>query len=158
VTVKDFFKELVSWIRESLKPVLVIFAISATILFWPTHWATAMGMAEDFHKYRFFGLLGFVGACVWLLVHVIEMVYHSERRRKHFKNLRPDEKEVLRHFIENHKTTQAFSRSNLAIARELAKSKILIESNTLEHNVHPYFLMDKWTFNYLSKRRGLVGL
>jgi hypothetical protein len=131
--------------------------LSAILLFLPSSWATAIGMAEGFQKYRFFGLLCFIGACVWLMSFPIENGYRSIERKKHLHDLPPDQKQVLVHFIAGRKTSQAFSRSNLAIARDLAKFHILAESDTSDGG-HPFFTMDKKTFAYLNEHPELVGL
>lgn len=154
---KDGIIEVLRWIRESVRPVFVVLFISAAVAFLPHTWITAIGLTQEFQKYRFLALLVFIGACVWLISYPIEMKYRAHGRKKYLGNLRPDQKEVLRHFVANTKTTQAFSRSHLAIARDLARFGILIESSAVE-GIHPYFVIDSWVFSYLHDNPELVGM
>jgi hypothetical protein len=114
-------------------------------------------VGDSFTRYRFVALLFFVGSFVWLATFLVEKQYHLAKRKRRLNNLAFDQKEVLKHFILNSKTTQAFSRSHLAIAKELAKSKILVESAAID-GPHPYFVIDPWAFAYLSEHPELAGL
>jgi len=156
-SVKDAIIEVLKWIRESVRPVFVTLFLSAAIVFLPHSWVTAIGLAQEFQKYRFIGLLFFIGSVVWLISFPIEMKYRSRGRKKYLGNLRSDQKEVLRIFVANRKTIQAFSRSNLAIARDLEKLGILAESSAND-GVHPYFVIDPWVFSYLCDNPELVDI
>jgi hypothetical protein len=156
--VKDAIIEVLKWLRESVRPVFVTLFLSAAIVFLPRSWVDKAGLAKEFQSYRFVALLFFIGAVVWLSSFPVEMKYRSQRRKKYLDNLRSDQKNILRTFVANRKTTQAFSYSNLAIARDLAAAGILVESSAADGMLHPYFVIDSWVFSYLSSKPELVGL
>jgi hypothetical protein len=156
--VKDAIIEFLRWIRESLKPVFISLFLSAAIFFLPRSWVSATGLAPEFQKYRFLALVVFIASCVWLISYAIETQHRSRKRKKYLRNLRQDQKEVLRCFMLNRKTTQAFSRSHIAIARDLERLGIVVESSADDGRGHPYFVIDAWVFTYLDDNPELVDM
>ncbi len=106
---KDAIIEIIKWIRESVRPVIVILVLSAFLLFCPHSWASAIGLGDGFSKYRFIAFLCFVGSLVWLLTFPIEKRYLAHRAKKRLHQLTDAERNVLQPFIQNRKRTQHFA-------------------------------------------------
>jgi hypothetical protein len=154
--VKDSIIEIIKWIRESVRPVVVIFVLSAMVLFAPHSWASSLGLADGFSKYRFVAFLCFVGSLVWLVSFPIEKQFIHRKRERYLKHLTEEERNVLKPFILNAKKTQAF-RMNLGIARHLAQQRLLVETSTVDVRGHTVFVMDDWVFSHLKKHSELLG-
>ena len=45
--------EIIKWIRESVRPVILILVLAAMVLFFPYSWASAIGIGDAFSKYCF---------------------------------------------------------------------------------------------------------
>ncbi len=154
---KDAIIEIIKWIRESVRPVIVLFVLAALVLFFPRSWVLAIGLGDGFSKYRFVAFLCFVGSLIWLVTLPIEQQYRHRKRERYLDHLTEEERNVLKSFILNAKKTQAF-RMNLAIARHLAQFHILIETPTTDVHGHIVFVIDEWVFSHLTKHPGLIGI
>jgi len=157
--VKDAIIEIIKWIRESIRPVVVLLILSGLVLFFPKSWAFAIGLGAGFLKYRLAAFLCFAGASVWLLTFPVEREYRSRERVKHLHQLTERERVCLRPYIENSKRTQYFGITHIADARSLAGIGVLSETSTVDSSSGVIcFEISSWAYSYLRKNRNLVGL
>jgi Super-infection exclusion protein B len=156
--VKDAIIEIVKWIRESVRPAIVLLVLAALILFFPHSWASSIGLSDGFSRYRFAAFLSFAGSLVWLLSFPIEKWYQLSKRKKRLAQLTENERDVLKHFIQNAKRTQCFGWSHVAVARSLAKSGILAETSSKDGHGNPYFEIESWAYSDLREHPELVSL
>lgn len=154
--VKDTIIEIVKWIRESVRPVVVIFVLTAIVLFVPHSWVSSTGLGDGFSKYRFIAFLGFVGSFIWLISFPIEGRYYRWKGAKYLNYLTQEEKDVLSSFILNSKKTQAFSM-NLPIARHLALQHVVTETLTNDVHGHTVFVIKDWAYSHLREHPELLG-
>lgn len=155
---KDAIIEILKWVRESVRSVVVILILSTLVLFFPNSWLAATGLGESFVKYRFIAFLTFAGALVWLLTFPVEKWYHLSGSQKRLNRLTEDEKNTLRFFIQNAKRTQCIGWMHVAVARSLASVQILTETSTKDGHGNPYFEINSWAYSHLSRHPELVGL
>jgi hypothetical protein len=148
--------EIIKWIRESVRPVYVIFVLSSLCLL-PGSWLAKIGMVDWTSAHHPIIVLFFLGAVVWLSSFPIEKQYYHQKRKSYLNQLTDEERNVLKPFILNAKKTQAFAM-NLAIARHLAQLHLLIETSTTDVRGHHVFVMDGWVFSHLTKHPEMVGL
>lgn len=149
--------EVIKWIRESVRPVVVLLVVSALALFSPHSWLTNIGIADWLQRYRPWTLLFFTGSLVWLGTFPIESQYNQWQAKRYLKRLTEDERNVLKPFILNAKKTQSFAM-NLAVARHLTKAHVLTESSTIDVHGHVVFEINPGAFSYLMRRPELVGV
>jgi superinfection exclusion protein B len=150
------FIEAMKWIRESIRPVFVIFVLSGVCLL-PPRWLSAIGISDWASAHHPIIVLVFLGAVVWLSFVPIEKLYHHQRRKRYLRRLTDEERNVLKVFVLNAKKTQSFAM-NLAIARHLAQLHLLSETSTTDARGHHVFLMDGWVFSYLREHPEVVGI
>jgi hypothetical protein len=153
---KDAIIEVIKWVRESVRPVVVILVLAAIVLFSPHPWASKLGLSQGFSNYRFLAFLCFVGSAVWLSSFAFENHYNHRRGKRYLNHLTEEERNVLKPFILNAKKTQAF-RMNLGIARHLAQQHLLIETPTEDVRGHTVFVIDDWVYSHLRKHPELLG-
>jgi poly-D-alanine transfer protein DltD len=132
---KDTIIEIIKWIRESFRPLIVLFVLSALVLFSPHSWVAAMGVEEEVQKYRSVALLVFVGSFIWLITFPIEAQYYHRKGKRYLSHLTEEERNVLKPFIQNAKKTQSFAM-NVAVARHLAQLHLLRETSTTDVRGH----------------------
>jgi hypothetical protein len=149
--------EVIKWIRESVRPVVVLLVVNALALFVPQGWFTYIGIADAVQKYRPLAVLFFVGSLVWLGTFPIESQFYHWKRKKYLIQLTEEERNVLKPFILNAKKTQSFAM-NLATARHLVKAHVLTESPTTDIRGHIVFVIDSWVFAHLRKHPELIGI
>ena len=155
---KDAIIEIVKWIRESVRPVVVLLVLATIILFFPRSWASSIGLSDGFSRYRFAAFLCFTGSLVWLLTFPIEKRYQLSKHKKRLGQLTVSEQHVLKHFIEHEKRTQCFGWTNVAVARSLAGSGILTETSTKDGHGNTYFEIESWAYSDLCEHPELVSL
>lgn len=155
---KEAIIEVIKWIKESIRPVFVLFVLSALVLFLPSNWIAALGGTGAFQRYRFVAFLGFVGSFVWLATFPIEKRYRLRQRKLYLNRLALDEKNVLAGYIARKETISCFGWRTIGVAKNLAKSGILFDTGAVDGRNDPYFAMDNWTFAYLCEHPELVGL
>jgi len=155
--VKDAIIEIIKWIRESVRPVVVILVLAAVILFVPHSWASLIGLGDGFSKYRLVAFLCFVGSFVWLVSFPIERKYRSGNRSKYLSQLTQNEGDALRFYIQNRKRTQYFGWNTIDVARSLARADVLIETSTVDGGGAPVFEISFWAYSYLCEHPELVG-
>jgi hypothetical protein len=148
--------EIIKWIRESVRPVYVIFILSGLCLL-PHSWLAAIGMADWASAHHPIIVLFFLGAVVWLSSFPIEKQYYHHQRKRYLDQLTDEERNVLKPFIMNAKKTQAFAMT-LAIARHLAQLHLLKETPTKDAHGHTVFVLDDWVFSYLREHSELIGI
>jgi Super-infection exclusion protein B len=156
-SVKEGIIEIIKWIRESLRPVIVLFILSGLVLFSPRAWVAAIGVEDGVQKYRFVALLVFVGSFIWLATFPIEAGYHRWKKMRYLNHLTAEEKNILKPFIENARKMQAFV-ANLAVARHLAQFNILKETATTDVHGHKVFAINERVFSHLQENPELIGL
>jgi len=149
--------ETIKWIRESIRPVVVLLIVSALALFLPHLWLTDIGIEDWLQKFRPWAILFFAVSLVWLCTFPIEKQYHHQKRRRYLRQLTNQERDVLKVFILDAKKTQSFAM-NLATARHLVQQYLLIETSTTDLRGHHVFAMDSWVFSYLKEHPELVGI
>jgi hypothetical protein len=155
---KEAIIEIIKWIRESIRPVVVILVLAAIILFFPHSWTSSVGLGDGFSKYRFVAFLFFVGSIVWLLSFPIERQFRSRSRLKYFSQLTQQERDALRFYIQNRKRTQYFGWKTIDVARSLARADILIETSTKDVGASEVcFEIALWAYSYLCEHPELVG-
>jgi len=155
--VKDAIIEIIKWIRESVRPVVVILVLSALLLFFPAHWASSIGLEDGFSKYRLAALLCFVGSAVWLLTFPIEKKYQHRERTKRLHELTQHERDCLKPYILNRKRTNYFGWSTIADARSLVEPGILIETETQDGGGAKSFEISSWAYSYLCAHPELIS-
>jgi hypothetical protein len=155
---KDAVIEIIKWIRESVRPVVVAFFLSALMLFLPSSWFAAIGIENSVHTYRFVASLFFAGSFLWLVTFPIERRYRLWERRRSIERLAADQKEALKTYIVNNKTVGAYGFITVACARNLQRLGILIDMGTADGHGNPYFAIDPWTREYLREHPELIGL
>ena len=155
---KDAIIEIIKWIRESVRPVVVLLILSALVFFFPHSLASTIGLGDGFSKYRLVAFLCFVGSLVWLATFPIEKRYRSRGREKHLANLALDERDVLKNYILNNKKVHCFGWTTVAVAKHLADRGFLSATGNADGAGNPYFAIDAWTFSYLCEHPELVGI
>lgn len=93
--------EIIKWIRESIRPIVVMLIVSALALFLPQSWLAKIGIVEWLQRFRPWMILLFVGSLVWLATFPIEHGYLTIRRPGRLKQLTPEEYGVLKYYIQN---------------------------------------------------------
>jgi hypothetical protein len=101
--------EIIKWIRESIRPVVVLLISSALALFIPHQWLVNIGIADWLQRFRPWAILLFIGWLVWLGTLPVEKVYETHKKKVRLHNLATDEQDALRPYILNNKTVHAFS-------------------------------------------------
>lgn len=150
--------EVIKWIRESVRPVVVSLLMSALALFLPHSWLTAIGIADWLQKYRVLLILLFAGSVIWLGTFPIEGLYRTSQRKRRLRSLAPDEQTALRPYIQNRKTIHYFGWTNLAIAKNLETLGLLSYTGVADGGGNHAYSVNPWTFSYLSKHPKFVGL
>jgi hypothetical protein len=153
---KDAIIEIIKWIRESIRPVVVILALAAIVLFIPHSWATSVGLGDGFSKYRFIAFLCFVGSIVWLVSFPVEQRYFGRKKIQYLGSLTEEERNILRPFILNSKKTQSFAMG-APVARHLVSLKILTETVDKDVRGHSVFVIDAAVCKHLTHNPKLVG-
>jgi hypothetical protein len=155
--VKEAIIEIIKWIRESLRPLIVLFILSGLVLFCPRAWVAAIGVEDAVQKYRFATLLVFGGSFIWLASFPIEAEVARRKGMRYLKNLTEDEKNTLKPFIANSKRTQSFAMG-APVARHLTQRQILKETKALDLRGHAVFAIEDWAFARLRANPELIGL
>jgi hypothetical protein len=101
--------EIIKWIRESVRPVIVLCVMSILALVPPHSWLVSVGMDMWMQKMHPWIVLVFVGSSLWLATFPIENAYRLGQRKKYLHNLASDEKKTLQPYILNNKTVHCFS-------------------------------------------------
>ncbi|MBZ5662131.1 MAG: superinfection exclusion B family protein, partial [Acidobacteriia bacterium] len=86
--------EIIKWIRESIRPIVVLLIVSTLILFLPRSWLNSIGIADWLQRYRPWIILIFVTSLVWLGTFPIENQYHHQKRKGYLKQLTGEEQDV----------------------------------------------------------------
>src|SRR6266404_212903 len=100
--------EIIKWIRESVRPVVVFLIVGALALFLPQSWSTNIGIAHWLQRFRPWVILLFAGSVIWLGTFPIEMAYQTHKKKTRFQNLATNEQDALRPYIANKKTVHRF--------------------------------------------------
>jgi hypothetical protein len=152
--------EIIKWIRESIRPVVVILIVSALALFLPCSWLTNIGIAAWLQRYRPFAILFFAGSLVWLASFPVEQCYYGSQKKKRLHNLASNEQEALRPYILNKKTVHRFIWSaDGGIVAHLEKSGIFSNVQMVEERSnYADVSIDLWTHGYLFNHPELVGV
>jgi hypothetical protein len=153
--VKDAIIEIIKWIRESVRPVIVILVLAVLVFCFPHSWAVALGV-QEFQKYRFLAFLCVAGSFVWLLTFPIEREYRRRKKLKYLHNLTQEERNTLQPFVLNAKKTQAFALG-AHVARHLTSIGILTETENRDIRGHSVFVIDEDVYSYLMHNPGLAG-
>jgi hypothetical protein len=154
--VKDAIIEIIKWIRESVRPVIVILVLAFLVFVFPHSLAVALGAQDGFQRYRFVAFLCFVGSIVWLITFPIERKYRRRKKLKYLHNLTQEERNALQPFILNAKKTQAFALG-AHVARHLTSIGILTETENRDIRGHSVFVIDEDVYSYLMHNPGLAG-
>ena len=155
---EDTVVEIIKWIRESVRPVVVIVIVSALALFLPQAWLSKVGVLDWLQKYRPLVVLSFAGSLIWLGTFPIERLYSVFQKTRRLGRLAPDQQEALRPYILNNKTTHGFDRwKQGAVTVDLARFGLLVDTG-VRNGEHPYYSIDLWTFRHLRKHPELVGI
>ncbi len=149
--------EIIKWIRESVRPVIVLLLMSALALFLPHSRLATIGIADWLQKYRPWVVSAFSGSLIWLITFPVEVEYNRYRGKRYLRQLTEEERSVLKPFILNAKKTQAFAM-NVAVARHLVECHVLTESSTTSVRGHIVFVINSVIFSHLMKHPELVGI
>jgi hypothetical protein len=150
--------DILKWVRVSVRPVVVILALSTLALFLPQTWLCTIGIGDWLQKYRALIILLFAGSVIWLVTFPIEHWYKSYKARKCLQNLASDQARALVPFVQNNKATHAFGLLLLPAGRHLCTLGILSELNASDAYGNRCFAINAKTLAYLRKRPELVGL
>jgi hypothetical protein len=156
---KEALIEIIKWVRESVRPVFVIFFLCSLMLFTPSSWLAAVGIVDSVHTYRFITSVLFAGSFIWLATFPIEHRYLRRRKVKLLENLASDEKKALQPYILDNKTIHCFSWwQDGGIAKNLAGRGLLSDTGVVDGGKNPHFAIDPWTLTYLREHPELVDL
>jgi hypothetical protein len=155
---KEAIIEIIKWVRESVRPLVVLLVVSLLVTLCPRTWASAIGLADSFPKYRLWGCLGFAVSSVWLLSLPIERRYHSSQKRKRLHRLTADEYSLLRGFLLNRKRTQYFGWQTIAVAETLARAGVLSKLDIKDGGGANAFELNEWAYSYLCDHLELLGI
>ena len=155
---REAFVEIFKCVRESIRPVVMILILTALALFLPHTWLYGIGIGDWLQTYRPWVILLFAGSSIWLATFPVERLYKIWRMRRRLRNLAGDEKHVLRTYVQNAKTTQAFGNLNIGVAKSLAMRGLLVEVHAAYNGGFPHFRIVPSAFSYLKKRPELLDI
>jgi hypothetical protein len=149
--------EIIKWVRESVRPVYVILLLSGIGLL-PSSWLSAIGMADWASAHHPIIVLFFLGSIIWVSSFPIENRYRHWGRVMRLNELAQDQKDALKPYIQNNKTTHYFGWTTVSEAKNLVKLGIFTETGIVDGMGSPAYAIDPWTFSYLRKHPELVGI
>jgi hypothetical protein len=158
--VKEAIVEIIKWIRESVRPVIVLFILSGLFLFgfkFESNGRTTNGIEDLLFRYQLLATFVFFGSFFWLATFPIEAIYARCKAVRYLKRLTEDEKNALKSFISNSRKTQSYAMS-APVARHLAQRHILKDTKNVDLRGHPVFAIEDWVYARLQANPELIGL
>jgi hypothetical protein len=150
--------EIIKWVRESIRPVVVTLIVCALALFLPHLWRTSIGIGDWLQTYRPWMLLLFTGSLVWLGTFPIETRYRRWEHKGRLAKLAGDQQELLKPYVQNKKTVHSASPRTIAVANTLVKLGVLTDSGIIDGLGFREYAIDAWTLSYLCENPNLVGI
>jgi hypothetical protein len=156
------FAKLTEWLKLSPRLCLSISLLTGTLLFLPSASLEKLGLI-NFRDAQQMGIgFGFLLSVVLLISQVFEKIwilfgeaYRSRNKirelQKSITYLGPQEKAILREYIENKQTTRYYELSN-GVVNGLEYKKILYPSSQISayYLIFPYNIQP-WVWTYLNK-------
>jgi len=138
--------------------------ISLFLLLFPNSWLEKLGLVELVKfcsNYRLWIILAFLISIFFLLGHLIVLIVNSLKKQSiywlnirhgkyYLKNLTPQEKEILKRYIDNNTQTCYFDIRN-GIVGGLTQKGILIQSTNFGTPRKFAYNIQPWAYEYLKK-------
>ena len=162
------FSKLIEWIKLSPKYLVPIGLVSGFLLFANKTILERFGLVEFVTDFRSWVGIVFLLASALILtdiiIHFIEWIkinYKNLRRNRfrleRFKNLTPEEKDILLGYLVQETRTQYFP-INDGVVKGLEAEKIIFRSSNIGELYSWSFNIQPWAWEYLNKHSELLEL
>lgn len=156
------YTKIVDWIKLSPKYLIGIAIFSGFLIFVSERVLDFFGLIQLVSSIRPYLALVFIASSALLLAGVISFLgntilirFKAFTYRHRLKDLTPEEKEILKLYIDGNTRSQEFSIMNGTI-QGLVADKILYRSTNLGKDIFFSFNIKSWAWRYLKKNRNIL--
>nr|DAL55178.1 MAG TPA_asm: Super-infection exclusion protein B [Caudoviricetes sp.] len=163
MSVSDFLNIL----KLPFKYLVAILLILSFLLFAPSSYIANLGINELINEYRTYIGLAFICDLFFILVDVLSLLMKYLRALKKYysitfigkrkiKQLTPEEKSILRYYIQEQTRTQTLPFNDGVVA-ELSNLAIIYRASSLSlGGVEFDYNLNDWAWKYLNKNKDLL--
>jgi Super-infection exclusion protein B len=160
---ESFLPGWIKWLKPQV--VGIVFVGSALLILMPDSWLSGLGglgLVGFRRTNRTWIGLAFLVSIACLIVYALPTGYAFLKRdllnryaRQRLHKLTPDEKTILRGYIDGETRTQYFNRTNGIVLGLVAEGILFLPTNMGQLERFP-FNIQSWAWDYLDKHRDLL--
>lgn len=154
------------WLKLPTKTLSALCVVAGILLFSSDEFLSTIGLSDIVSAYR--GYIGgaFLITLALVLVNTISAIwrffkpwvvqeYWIWQGKKRLKTLTPDEKAILRFYIDNQTRSQSLDIKNGTV-NSLEKERIIYRGSTLGTIYSFDYIIQPWSWEFLNKNPGLL--